>query len=164
MNRQQTLKALTLGVILFLLYKKRKIQEKIGVLKMPRGIRNNNPMNLRKSTISWQGKVEGTDTSFETFVTPEYGIRAGAKVLMTYQSKYALKSVREIINRFAPPIENNTDSYIKHVASVLNVDEDEPINIKEHLIALITTIIKHENGIQPYDSQTIKNGVSMALA
>lgn len=131
------------------------------VANLARGIRNNNPMNLRKSSNAWQGKTEGTDESFETFVTPEYGIRAGAKTLITYQDRYSLNTVNDIINRFAPPIENNTNAYAEHVASELGVDVNAPIDVRSHLFELVSAIIKHENGVNPYSDSTIQGGLAL---
>ncbi len=126
-----------------------------------RGIRNHNPMNLRITNTSWNGKIKGDDKSFETFKSAEYGIRAGAKVLITYQKKYELNTVNQLINRFAPPIENDTNSYAQHIAANLGVGIDEPINVKDNLYILISSIIKHENGDNPYSKGTILEGIAM---
>lgn len=136
--------------------------------KVPRGIRNNNPLNLREGAnggIAWKGEhPQELDKSFEEFSTPEMGIRAGAKVLLTYYRKYGLNTVHGIINRFAPPVENNTNAYAVHVANYLNVGLDEVINVEERLKDLVTIIILHENGQNPYSEATIQHGVNLALA
>lgn len=142
------------------------IQDTLGGGTMPRGIRNNNPLNIKKSNTAWQGKTAGTDTVFETFSSAEYGIRAGAKILLTYQSKYGLNTVKDIINRFAPTIENDTNAYAQHVAQQMGISTTKAINVKDidTLIPLVTAMIKHENGIQPYTSTQIATGVNMAIA
>lgn len=128
-----------------------------------RGIRNNNPANIRHSSIVWQGQSDKqTDSSFVQFDSVEYGIRAMNKLLITYSTKYNLNTVRGIINRWAPPIENDTDSYVNSVASQLGVDPDENINVSAYAVQLTKAIIKHENGIQPYSLATIKTGVNLA--
>lgn len=130
---------------------------------IPRGIRNHNPGNIRKTGISWQGKVvPGKDDDFETFSHPVYGIRALARTLRNYQKLYGLNTVRQIINRWAPPIENNTDAYVQHVAQALKVKPDQPINVVEKLPQLIPVIIQHENGVQPYSDTLIAQGVALA--
>ena len=132
--------------------------------KQPRGIRNNNPGNIRKGT-AWDGlAVDQPDRSFCTFENPEHGIRAMGKILLTYERKHGLNTVAGIINRWAPPVENNTDSYADHVAERLGVDPEEGITVADHLEELVTSIIKHENGVQPYDSEVIMEGCSMARA
>lgn len=130
----------------------------------PRGIRNHNPGNIRHGN-NWQGlSSEQHDSDFCTFTTPEYGIRAMCKILLTYERRHHLNTVRGIISRWAPPCENHTESYIQAVANALGVHPDTPINVAEELPALIPAIIHHENGKQPYDLITIKRGIHMAVA
>ena len=129
-----------------------------------RGIRNNNPGNIRHGE-KWEGLSDKqTDSSFCIFVSPEYGIRALAKVLLTYYKKYQLNTVKKIISRYAPPNENETESYIKSVANQLGVASDEVIDLSSVavLAVLLRAIIRHENGEQPYsDEQTLK-GIHLA--
>lgn len=131
---------------------------------MTRGIRNNNPGNIRLGT-NWKGLAEKqTDRSFCIFRTAEYGIRALVKILLTYKKEYNLNTVRKIIDRYAPPNENNTEAYIKSVSAQLNVSADEAIDVfdKATLLILIKAIIRHENGCQPYDNKTLLTGIEMA--
>lgn len=124
----------------------------VGGPDLPRGIRNNNPGNIRRSAIPWEGKVTGSDAEFETFATPEHGVRALEKNLSTYQSKYGLDTPREIINRWAPPTENDTSAYVTAVATALGVGPDDPINVQDPatMQRLRDAIIQHENGQNPY--------------
>lgn len=120
-----------------------------------RGIRNNNPGNIRWGD-EWKGLVpEGqrTDKSFYQFKAPEFGIRAMIIILRNYQSKYGLKTITGIIKRWAPPNENDTQSYIHSVAQATETDADKPIDLTESrkLFPLLQAIIKHENGTQPYE-------------
>ena len=127
-----------------------------------RGIRNNNPGNIRHGD-KWDGLAAvQSDTSFCVFQTPEYGIRAMARVLMNYQRRYGIETVRGIINRWAPPVENDTDAYVDHVAHVVGVDPDEALVVAEVLPRLIPVIIKHENGQMPYSDDQIATGIRMA--
>ena len=127
-----------------------------------RGLRNNNAGNIRHSGSNWLGKSPvQPDSAFVTFTTPEYGIRALYKVLISYRNKHGLSTVRGIINRWAPPIENNTDAYVKNVARELNINPDTVLSLSDYP-SLIASIIKHENGIQPYSIETIKKGVALA--
>jgi len=132
---------------------------------LPRGIRNNNPGNIEKSNTKWDGKAKGEDSRFETFATPEYGIRAMAKVLLTYQRKYGINTVEGIINRWAPPVENNTDSYINHVSQMTGLKRDQELDLTKNagqLFKLTKAIIKHENANYEYDYKTLLRGVQMA--
>ena len=134
-----------------------------AVFKMTRGLRNNNPGNIRKSADKWQGlSAEQPDPEFFSFQTPEYGIRAMAKILKNYQVRHGINTIRGIINRWAPPVENDTGAYIEHVARVVGVNPDQPINVNDILRPLVEVIIKHENGVQPYSPETISNGLRLA--
>ena len=75
----------------------------------PRGIRNNNPGNIERNATRWAGMTaEQTDPRFVVFTSPEYGFRALARTLLTYQRKYGLLSIEDMIGRWAPPNENDT--------------------------------------------------------
>jgi len=127
---------------------------------MVRGIRNNNPGNIRKSGDNWRGLVPDdmqTDKSFFIFDNALFGIRALMKILLTYESKYGLNTVRGIIDRWAPPVENDTESYILHVSEKLGVLSNEEINVYDNLVPLAQAIIKHENGINPYSAATLED-------
>lgn len=128
-----------------------------------RGIRNNNPGNLEKNGTPWIGLSDKqTDSRFYQFSTPEYGIRALARTLITYYEKHNITTVRGIINRWAPASENDTASYIAAVSKAVRVGPDERINVRDRLIDLTAAIIKHENGVNPYSMATIQAGVQMA--
>lgn len=132
-------------------------------LNTPRGIRNNNPANLKKNGVDWLGLSEKqTDSTFYQFKEPKFGIRAAARVLKTYETHHYINTVRGIINRWAPTNENNTESYINHVASVLGVQPDQEISVNSYLVPLTEAIILHENGVQPYTMAQIVEGVSLA--
>ncbi len=131
----------------------------------PRGIRNHNPGNIERTGTPWRGMAhdQSGDERFIVFEKVEYGIRAMARILRVYQKKHGCRTVRDIINRWAPPVENNTQSYINHVAEVCGVDQDQPISLYDDRVVarLIKAIIHHENGDQPYDNATIHRGILM---
>lgn len=130
-----------------------------------RGLRNNNPGNLKHGE-QWQGMApQQTDSTFITFISPEYGIRAMAKVLKNYQSRYGLDTIEEIVSRWAPPAENNTVAYIDNVYKQTGVPRTNPpqiISVADLLPRLIPAMIKQENGVQPYDASTINRGIELA--
>lgn len=132
----------------------------------PRGVRNNNPGNIIQSGIAWQGKLANPDDPrFEQFDTAQNGIRALAKLVISYQDKHGLRTVRGIINRWAPPVENNTTAYVIAVANAVGVKPDDIIDVHrpDTLVALATAIIRHENGEQPYAPRMIAEAVASAL-
>lgn len=128
----------------------------------PRGIRNNNPLNIRKSNDNWQGAI-GDDGAFTVFDSPLMGIRAGAKVLKTYREKYGLLNVTDILMRFAPPSENDTTSYIDSVSAKVGVGRYENL-LRSDYPQLVAAMIYHENGMQPYDKELINDAVNLAFA
>ena len=138
----------------------------LGGLLAPRGIRNNNPGNIRKGN-DWQGeRASQDDAAFEQFTAPEYGIRALGKTLLNYQTRYGLKTLRGIITRWAPTSENDTEAYIAQVAKAVGKPAGVDIDLRADRAAfeaLVKAIIKHENGQQPYADSVIRAGIDMAL-
>lgn len=134
-------------------------------MRSPRGIRNNNPGNIEKGD-PWKGteNVLQQDERFVTFSKPEYGIRAIVRILMTYQNKHKLHNIEQIINRWAPDFENNTDAYISSVEKATGINRHAYIDVRdfETVSKLVRAIIKHENGMQPYDNATITAGIALA--
>lgn len=131
---------------------------------LPRGIRNNNPGNIEKTGDAWQGLADiQPDSRFFTFIDPVYGIRALAKIIRNYRDRYGLNTVQGIINRWAPPVENNTSAYVRAVAAKVGVAPTEPLAWDAgQLRRLVEAIIQHENGQQPYSMATIADGISRA--
>lgn len=132
---------------------------------IPRGIRNNNPCNIRRSQTVWQGQVAGVDPDFVTFDTPLHGIRAGAKILWNYHRLYGLQTIAEIVSRWAPSSENDTASYIAAVAHAMGVAANDNLNLLSGTILaqLIAAIIAHENGQQPYPFAMIEQAAGLVL-
>lgn len=137
-------------------------------MNIPRGIRNNNPGNIERNNIQWDGMSDDqrADDRFCIFDTAEYGIRALCRVLLTYQRKHHLKTVRAMIERWAPPHENDTEAYIRHVAGHMGIGPTQTIQLEDGIFQMsmmAEAIIQHENGEQPYDEETILTGARMAL-
>lgn len=116
--------------------------------KIPRGIRNNNPLNIRIGN-NWLGKVKNpTDNEFEQFMHVSFGLRAGFILLKRYINRYKLNTIEKIISRWAPGNENNTLSYIGNVAKRMNIDPDTPLLYEDRdtMCALVYAMIYVENG------------------
>lgn len=129
---------------------------------IPRGIRNCNPLNIRKTSITWFGAAdEQTDPDFVVFTKPEYGIRAGARILKTYQRE-GITTLQEAIGRWAPPSENATQSYVANVCRACDVAPGDTVDLTALLPTLIPAMIVQENGQNPYPSETINYGISLA--
>jgi hypothetical protein len=126
-----------------------------------RGIRLNNPSNLRHG-VKWQGmSADQPDKDFVKFLTPEHGLRAMYKNLMTYRTKHKLDTIGGIISRWAPPNENNTKAYIDFVSKRMGISPTAKLSLAMYP-ELMRAIITMENGEQPYTNQQINAGISLA--
>ncbi|HAU29793.1 MAG TPA: structural protein [Rhodospirillaceae bacterium] len=136
-------------------------------MTMPRGIRNNNPGNLRRSRDVWKGlSKEQADPEFCQFITAHDGLRALAIVLLNYQKRHKLGTVRKILTRFAPASENNLSAYIDSVCTRLGKWPDDQIDLmgnRQWLADLMSAIVRHENGIQPYSETEYYRAVDAAI-
>ncbi len=113
----------------------------------PRGLRNNNPLNIRHSHDKFQGEIQGKDKSFKTFSTMPYGYRAGFVILHTYLRKGA-NTIKKIITRFAPPSENNTEKYIANVERWSGIPRDKALTSSNgaDYILIVSAMSFVENG------------------
>ena len=141
-------------------------------VKLPRGIRNNNPLNIRLSKDKWQGQINGKgnidgnsslsseraggEAVFCVFSSMEYGWRAAFVILCkTYYGKYKLRTIRDIVSRWAPPKENNTPAYIRHVSDYTGIGPDRDLgNPQTHptnwlLIGYAMAVMENGNTLPP---------------
>jgi hypothetical protein len=129
----------------------------------PRGIRNNNPLNIRIGN-AWLGEVAiPTDKEFEQFTSLRWGLRAGFLLLKRYINRYHLNSIRLIVSRWAPSSENNTEAYIKRVSALTGFDADEVITFesKMQMCALVEAMCLVECGCQ-VDCNEIREAYELA--
>ncbi|MEA1674116.1 structural protein [Nitrospirillum sp. BR 11163] len=122
--------------------------------KVPRGIRNNNPCNIRKSPTVWNGQAaDQNDAAFVVFRAPEFGLRAAMKIIRNYGAKYGLDTVSKVISRWAPDNENDTGAYIAHVARCMKVGADDGLDMSDAdtLLSIVRAMTSQENGPAPAD-------------
>ena len=135
----------------------------------PRGIRNNNPLNIRRSGDKWQGlKVLQEDKAFFQFSEMKWGWRAAFRLLChTYYNKYRLRTIRDIITRWAPPKENNTEAYIRSVTDRIGIGPDKELGDPQThptqwmMIGIAMAIV--ENGTTNLDYLSMLKGWEMAM-
>mmetsp|Transcript_68864 Transcript_68864/g.125891 ORF Transcript_68864/g.125891 Transcript_68864/m.125891 type:complete len:234 (+) Transcript_68864:1-702(+) len=129
-----------------------------------RGVRNNNPGNIRVSSVPWQGKVTGSDSSFETFNSAENGIRALAKNTLTHFSR-GKDTVQKLISTHAPDSENPTSSFVNRVSNELNVSPNQKVNMRDAntLKAYVQAVIKQENKNYQYPEKVLNDAINSAL-
>lgn len=124
-------------------------------MALPRGIRNNNPLNIRRTGTTWRGQAPGGDDAFVTFSEPEYGIRAAAIVLQNYQEKHGINTLNKIVHRWAPPVENDTSAYLHSVAIWADIEPDETLDLGDYdtVYRLLRAMARMENGKPPNDAE-----------
>lgn len=131
--------------------------------KIPRGIRNCNPLNIRIGNV-WLGEVTNpTDLEFEQFMSMEYGLRAAFVILRRYIRHYHLDTVQQIVSRWAPRSENQTDSYITTVCQQMGIEKDTPIKYedRETMYKLVEAMSLVECG-QKVPMSKIEKGYALA--
>lgn len=117
-----------------------------------RGLRNNNPLNIAEGEgdrTQWVGEsAADNDKTYEVFEHVKYGIRAAGRVLDSYQ-RQGFRTVRQIISRWAPSHENDTESYIRHVVQQTGWGA-EYVPSRADFARLVAAMLRHENGVNPY--------------
>ena len=128
---------------------------------IPRGLRNNNPLNIRHNADVFQGEIKGNDKSFKTFSSMPYGYRAAFVTLATYLSR-GWDTIEKIISQWAPPSENNTQAYISTVVKYSGVAADEVLTATsgDKYILIVSAMSFVENGVNADISQ-IKAGFNL---
>ncbi|WP_080902967.1 structural protein P5 [Parabacteroides sp. Marseille-P3160] len=123
----------------------------MATTKYPRGLRNNNPGNIRINSDKFQGEViPSKDKSFKTFVSMAYGYRSMFRIIRNYKLIYKLNTLREWIYRWAPPEDSNdTEAYIKSVSNNAKVRPDVEIDVNNEdlMCRIIAAMSGVENGI-----------------
>lgn len=125
--------------------------------ELPRGLRNNNPGNIRRNSDVFQGEINPSrDKEFKQFKNMAYGYRAMYKILSNYYNKYQLNTIRKMISRWAPENENNTAAYVSLVSSYSGVGPDDLISFdREQMIRIVAGMSRVENGIEAVMSDVI---------
>lgn len=123
--------------------------ETIFLTGYPKGVRNNNPGNIEMTKTLWKGEIphtQNTDGRFKQFYNYAYGIRAAILNIKAYYNK-GYRTIKQIINRWAPPGENNTNAYTSYVSGYTGIPDNIPIQYNKQTVKrIIEAIIIKENG------------------
>ena len=133
------------------------------VKQIPRGIRNNNPLNIKIGN-TWLGEVDNpTDPIFEQFVSMKYGIRAAFIILRRYIRRYKKDTINSIISTWAPESENHVNAYIGNVVKFTDIEPDVPITYEDKttMCKLVAAMIRVECG-QPVADKVISDAYDVA--
>ena len=114
-------------------------------------------------------RMQQTDASFCQFETLEYGWRAAFYLLTrTYYHKYRLFTIRAIISKWAPPMENKTEAYIANVSRLTGIGPDEPIGIPSdrpaRWIKVGRAMAIQENGLESINDFAMLSGWDLCRA
>ena len=118
---------------------------------MSRGLRNCNPGNIRRSRVRYVGEVvPSRDGEFKEFQSMAYGYRAMFVLLDSYRRRYGLSTIRQMLNRYAPPTENFTEGYIRFVAEHSGISPDEELNTRSprDMVSVVSAMSEIENGVK----------------
>lgn len=129
-----------------------------------RGIRNNNPLNIEKGA-SWLGlSVQQTDPRFCQFTTMLYGLRAAFLLIRNYMRHYPIDTISGIINRWAPPKENDTASYIRTVSQRSHIAPDEKLKFtnREKMVAIVSAMSWVESSAT-FETDLLNKAYALAL-
>ncbi len=147
---------------------------KYNMAAFPLGIRLSNPGNIKRdNSTHWEGMTRlQDDKKYIRFDNAYSGLRAVAKLIINYKRLYNLDTLTQIINRYAPPSENQTRLYIEDVSIRSGFFPNEPLNLENPnvLVPIMQSIIVHENGIAPiifppywYEDSVYYEAVNSAL-
>ena len=121
------------------------------VKSKPRGLRNNNPGNIRQSSVRYTGEVQPSkDGAFKQFQSMEYGYRAMFVLLHTYARKHGIDTIEKMISRYAPANENHTQAYIDAVSEWSGVPATSHLTTTnaEVMIPIVAAMSRVENGVE----------------
>ena len=116
---------------------------------MSRGLTNCNPGNIRQSKTRYKGERRPSrDSEFKEFESMAYGYRAMFVLLDTYSRRYGLCTIRQMLNRYAPPKENFTEGYIRFVSAKTGIAPDEIVNSRaaRDMVPIVAAMSQIENG------------------
>ena len=129
---------------------------------MTRSERNNNPGNIRLTGDRWRGQVlPPPDRGFVTFTEPKWGYRALFVVLEGYMLRHGLRTIREIIGRYAPPTENSTRSDIRSVCRATGWGPDDPLDPCGRVMQDLARAITLVEGGKPADEKALREGYAL---
>ena len=137
---------LAAAVIITRMSKEQDASKPTGAKRVARGIRNNNPGNIRIG-INWLGRVvPGKDLSFVEFRTMPFGVRA-LYIDLINKHKSGLNTIQKVIYKYAPPSENLTDAYVASVAQSMGIPATQVFSpTAKNFTTFVKAIVKHENG------------------
>lgn len=149
------------GGLIYMEHKK-GISTPLSNVMLPRGIRNNNPLNIEYNQANnWRGQV-GTDGRFAIFEDDKWGFRAAARILRSYQ-KRGINTIHSIVHTFAPSHENNSNQYASNVSQWTGISMHSPVDARDEdtVTRILQAMARMEVGRQ-YSYGEVNEGVKLA--
>lgn len=150
--KNQTILLILVGIVIILTVVAKPIKK-----ALTRGYANKNPGNIRLTPDMWKGEVKGTDKSFKTFKSMDWGYRAVFVLLRTY-IKSGKNTIEKIIQTYAPSNENNTLSYIQTVVYTSKIPKNQVLSFDrpDEIKKIVAGISFVENGLKADDAEIEK--------
>lgn len=156
---------IVLSVVLFILligfiiYKFQKNKMSKQPIKRTKG-GVNNPGNLRNTSIKWGGEVTLPSDTFESFDTIENGIRAMYANLQAYANLHNIRTIRGIINRWAPATDgNNVNNYISRVVNETGIGADDQLSMFDYPKVIVA--MSKVEATYPVQLDTVKKALNL---
>lgn len=134
-------------------------------MKISRGLRNNNPLNIRRNSTQWKGlSPVQRDKEFFCFTDSAWGYRAAFITLRNYYRRHGLTTLRRWITRWAPPVENDTDAYVGFVSSKTGIDADTVLDVDDPVgMQKIVAAMSHMENGKPALLSDVEKGWNLSL-
>lgn len=135
-------------------------------MTMARGLRNNNPGNIRLGSFKYRGELQrSSDSAFRQFESMAWGYRAMFVLLHTYALRRGCRTLRDHISRYAPPSENHTEAYIRRVAHSAHLAETDRLDTlsKGMMVQVVAAMSEVENGV-PANIDEVSDGWELFYA
>lgn len=137
-------------------------------MKTVRGIRNNNPGNIKtycwlSSYVSWNGELtcaENTDGVFCQFKRFADGVRAMIKLLKTYKTKYQINTIDNLISRWDCPTAQHYKDFVSDETG-FSISQIIDLHDKDTLKKICTAMIKLECDGFTLSSAQFETGYSL---
>ena len=133
-----------------------------------RGERNNNPLNIDRTLIDWEGDdCPQVDPRFIDFEDPVWCYRTAARIVRRHAA--ARNTIALIVGAWAPGNENDTDAYIHDVEMRMGLGRNVPLNITREvgdpcdLLPLFQAMTWHECGENPYTPDVVQHGLDLEI-
>lgn len=131
--------------------------------KKTRAERNFNPGNLNYAGQAGATLESGSGARFAKFASEEEGIAALVRQLRLYQQR-GIDTIGEIVKKYAPPSENDTQAYIASMVrwTGLSADEKLDFNDTDTVRRMVQGISRKEGRFTPLSEGQIMSGIGIA--